>query len=291
MTDQIVGIIGGSGLGDVLAEHIENGKWYETVTPFGQPSDRILVGEFGGEKVAFLNRHGRGHRFDPSSVPYRANIYALKELGVRVCVGSAAVGSLREEIRPRDIVVVDQVIDKTFKREGSFFTGKAAVHCEMAEPYCGELRGLLVEAAKGIDVCCHDGGTYVCMEGPSFSTRAESLMHRSWGGDLIGMTAMPEAKLAREAQMCFALVAMPTDYDCWKENDNSGDKQALLEEIIGNLNSCTENMIKLLRAVVAMDIEKVGRECCCRNSLEMAIWTRPDAMSDDVAGFIDVLKK
>lgn len=291
MSDHMLGIIGGTGLGDALAEHISDVESVDVVTPFGKPSSSILVGKINGRGVAFLNRHGDGHRFDPLSVPYKANVYALKKLGVTSCIASGAVGSLSEKIQPGELVVVDQLIDKTFRRDGSFFTGMAAVHCEFAHPYCGRLREKLLEASQEMDVNTHDGGVYVCMEGPQFSTRAESMMHRTWGGELIGMTALPEAKLAREAQMCFALVAMPSDRDCWVEPTPGEDKQALLEEIIGNLNKCTENIIKLIKAVLAVDSELIDHDCGCRSSLENAILTKPHALGEDVAVFIDVLKK
>ena len=290
MSEGIIGIIGGSGLGDALAAHIEIEDSVKMDTPFGRPSSEIMVGKMGNKKIAFVNRHGSGHKFDPSSVPYRANIFALKSLGVTSCNASGAVGSLREEIRPGDLVIVDQVIDKTFKRQSSFFTGKAAVHCEMARPYCPRLRGSLMEAGIGIGVKIHSAGTYVSMEGPAFSTRAESLMHRMWGGDLIGMTGMPEAKLAREAQMCFALIAMPSDYDCWKEPELIRDKRTLLEEIISNLNKCTENIIKLLKSYLLMREKPFFMDCDCRKSLDLAIWTDADEVAKNCS-WLDVLKK
>jgi len=200
-------------------------------------------------------------------------MFALKKLGVHTVIGSGAVGSLREQIAPGDIVVVDQFIDKTFKRQNTFFNNFGAVHCEMAEPVCERVRKILVEKARDIDIKTHPKGTYVCMEGPQFSTRAESLMHRSWGGDLIGMTAMPEAKLAREAQMCYSLVALPSDYDCWRPDKAGENKQALLEEIISNLQTATENCLKLIKAVLRSDYELACEDCHCRKSLDMAIWT------------------
>jgi len=193
MTKGLTGIIGGTGLGDALSEHIVDGEFCDIETPFGKPSTSIMVGRLGENKIAFLNRHGKGHKLSPSEVPFAANIFALKKLGVHTLIGSGATGSLQEEIGPGDLVIVDQFIDKTFKRQSSFFGGFGAVHCEMTEPVCGRLRKLLCDAAETIDVKTHPKGTYICMEGPQFSTRAESLMHRAWGGDLIGMTAMPEA--------------------------------------------------------------------------------------------------
>lgn len=273
MAEELVGIIGGTGLGDALIEHITDGKSHEPDTPFGKPSSSIMVGRIGRKKIAFLNRHGKGHKLSPSDVPFAANIFALKELGVHTIISSGAVGSLQEEIAPGDLVLVDQFIDKTFKRQNTFFKDFAAVHCEMTQPVCGRLREKLCDTAKSIDIRAHPKGTYVCMEGPQFSTRAESLMHRAWGGDLIGMTAMPEAKLAREAQICYAMVALPSDYDCWRPHEADKDKQTLLKEIIANLQTATENCLKLIKAVLNSDSELVFEDCHCRKSLDLAVWT------------------
>lgn len=279
MAEELTGIIGGSGLGDALAEKLSSTEEVEIATPFGMPSGPILLGRFGNSKVAFLNRHGRGHTLSPSQVPFAANIFALKQLGVRSIIAGGAVGSLREEIAPKDLVIVDQLIDKTFKRRSSFFGGFGAVHCEMAQPTCGRLRKLISRAAKGIDIKTHDAGTYICMEGPQFSTRAESLMHRDWGGDLIGMTAMPEAKLAREAQLCYALIALVSDYDCWRPHEAGKDKQTLLKEIIGNLQQATANAIRLIETVLQKTDDLIEDECHCRKSLELAVWTAQDKIS------------
>jgi len=256
-----------------LAEHIIDAEFHDIDTPFGKPSTAILVGRIGQKRIAFLNRHGRGHKLSPSEVPFTANIFALKKIGVHTVIGSGAVGSLRDQIVPGDLVIVDQFIDKTFKRANSFFSGFGAVHCEMAEPVCGRVREVLTDAAKGIDIKTHPKGTYVCMEGPQFSTRAESLMHQAWGGDLIGMTAMPEAKLAREAQICYALVALASDYDCWKPHGQGKNKQTLLKEIIGNLQTATNNCLELIKAVLTGELELVSEDCYCRHSLDLAVWT------------------
>jgi 5'-methylthioadenosine phosphorylase len=282
MKEELVGIIGGTGLGDALAEHIIDAEFHDVNTPFGRPSTSIMVGRIGHKRVAFLNRHGKGHRFSPSEVPFAANIFALKKLGVHTVIGSGAVGSLREEIAPGDLIIVDQLIDKTFKRVNSFYRDLGAVHCEMAQPVCGRVREILIETAKGIDIKTHSKGTYVCMEGPQFSTRAESLMHQSWGADLIGMTAMPEAKLAREAQICYVLIALASDYDCWKTHEANKDKQTLLKEIIGNLQVATCNCLELVKAVVASESKLVCDDCHCRKSLELAVWTDQNqiAMAD-----------
>lgn len=273
MAEELIGIIGGTGLGDALAEHMTDAERQDIDTPFGKPSTAILVGRFGKKKIAFLSRHGAGHALSPSQVPFAANIFALKKIGVRAIVSSGAVGSLQERIAPGDLVVVDQFIDKTFRRTSSFFGGFGAVHCELADPTCHRIRDTLVDAANGIDVTTHPSGTYVCMEGPQFSTRAESLMHKAWGGDLIGMTAMPEAKLAREAQICYALVALACDYDCWRPHEAGKDKQTLLKEILGNLQAATDNCLKLIEAVLSSDNELVCEACYCRKSLDLAVWT------------------
>jgi 5'-methylthioadenosine phosphorylase len=281
MAEELIGIIGGTGLGDALAEYIVDAELHDVDTPFGKPSTDVLVGRFGQRRIAFLNRHGKGHKLSPSEVPFAANIFALKKLGVHTILSSGAVGSLRDEIAPGHLIIVDQLIDKTFKRAGTFFGGFGAVHCEMAEPTCGRLRNLLIETAsenskseiRNPKFRMHPKGTYVCMEGPQFSTRAESLMHRAWGADLIGMTAMPEAKLAREAQICYALIALASDYDCWKPHAGEKDKQTLLKEIRGNLARATDNCLGLLQAVLASEREFVSERCPCRRSLDLAVWT------------------
>ena len=277
MAEELVGIIGGTGLGDALGEHIADAQVRDVETPFGKPSGSITVGRFGKQKIAFLNRHGKGHKLSPSEIPFAANIFALKKLGARAVIASGAVGSLREEIAPGDLVIVDQFIDKTFNRVNTFFAGYAAVHCEFSEPVCGRLRKVLCEMAQSVNVKTHPKGCYVCMEGPQFSTHAESLMHRAWGGDLIGMTAMPEAKLAREAQMCYALIAMPSDYDCWRRHE--GDRQTLLKEIISNLQTATDNCLKLIEAVLTGETELVCESCPCRKSLDLAVWTDPSQLA------------
>src|SRR5205085_131521 len=266
-----IGLIGGSGLGAALASRTD-GRRHQVETPFGRPSDAIVETEWAGLPVFFLNRHGPGHLLNPSQVPYRANIFALKQLGCTHVIASGAVGSLREEFKPRQLVLPDQIIDKTRTRADTFFD-RAAVHVEFAEPFCPVLRQTLIDAGtsqpQGDErMTVHDRGCYVAMDGPAFSTRAESLMHRLWGGDLIGMTAMPEAKLAREAEMAYALVALVTDYDCWRQKppvppggattgaaatttpapptaQQEHDPSALLREIIGNLEAATDNALRL----------------------------------------------
>ncbi len=281
MAKELVGVIGGTGLGDVLAARLAGVERREFKTPFGRPSGPILVGMLGDRQVAFINRHGPGHRYGPSEAPYAANIFALKELGARAVIATGAVGSLREEIAPGDLVVVDQFIDKTFRRTSTFFGGYGVVHCEMADPTCDRLRETLLRVVQPTEIRVHVSGTYVCMEGPQFSTRAESKMHRTWGGDLIGMTAMPEAKLAREAQMCYALVALASDYDCWRPHDPSKGKQTLLQEIISNLKRATDNCLRLIEALLAVETPLVSEECSCRKSLELAVWTNPKQIDPD----------
>ena len=284
MAEELIGIIGGSGLGDVFAGQLSGAERIDVDTPFGKTSTQILIGGMGNKKVAFINRHGDGHKLSPSKVPFAANIFALKKLGVHTLIGTGAVGSLRERIAPGDLILVDQFIDKTFKRQSTFFQGYGAVHCEMAQPSCKRLTDEIMNAAAGIKAKTHIGGCYVCMEGPQFSSRAESLMHRAWGGDLIGMTAMPEAKLAREAQMCYVLIALASDYDCWRPHEAGKDKQTLLKEIISNLQRATNNCLELIKAVLESDDGFIDEDCGCRKSLELAVWTDPaviDAVSKE----------
>ena len=267
-----VGIIGGSGLGDALCGQTQ-GVERTVATPFGRPSDVIIEANWGGVDVAVLNRHGPGHLLNPSMVNYRANIFALKALGCTHVIASGAVGSLREEVRPKDLVIPDQVIDKTHRRIGTFYDDYFAAHVEFANPFCPVLRKHLLSCARSVKTTVHDGGTYVCMEGPAFSTRAESEMHRAWGGTLIGMTVMPEAKLAREAELPYALVALPSDYDCWRPTPADLDKHELLKEIIGNLTEATANAIELIKAAVARFPEIADVPAPAQSAMELAIWS------------------
>lgn len=268
----MVGIIGGSGLGDALGAQTQ-GQEHNIDTPFGPTSGPIVTTQTDGVDVAFLSRHGPGHLIGPSWVPYRANIYAMKKLGVTHILASGATGSLREGIAPGDLVIADQVIDKTNKRASTFFDSGMVGHVEFAQPFCENLRKVLLGLADQVQARVHDEGTYVCMEGPQFSTVAESKMHRLWGGDLIGMTVMPEAKLAREAEICYALVALPTDYDCWRPHEPGMDKQALLAEIIENMEKATHNAIDLIRAAIQYLGQNPPGDCECRRALELAIWS------------------
>lgn len=278
MSELMVGVIGGTGLGDALAKDAAGCASQEMDTPFGRPSSPVLTWEWHGQRVAFVSRHGAGHTIPPSGVPFRANIFALKTLGVTHVLASGAVGSLREHIHPRDLVIPDQVMDRTCRRAGTFFDEGLAVHVEMSEPFCPRLRARLLSVAGEVDTTVHDGGTYVCMEGPQFSTIAESKMHRTWGGDLIGMTCMPEAKLAREAEMCYATVALVTDYDCWRPREAGREEQALLEEILGHLRAATDNAIALIRAAVAGLADDPPGDCACQTALKLAIWSNRQAL-------------
>lgn len=276
-----IGIIGGSGLGQILPA--DTGRRHEIRTPFGSPSDAIIETELEGLPVLLLSRHGPGHLIPPMNIPFRANIFALKQLGCTHVIASGACGSLRQEFKPRDLVIADQIIDKTSGHSATFFE-HAAVHVEFAEPFCPILRRILIEqgAADGLPAV-HDRGCYVCMEGPAFSTRAESLMHRLWGGDLIGMTAMPEAKLWCEAEIPYAMVAMVTDYDSWKSQAPAApgatpaktEPAALLQEIIGNLQAASAGAMELIRRAlrrIAADPEPL-LACPAREALKLAIWS------------------
>ena len=293
MSELRIGLIGGTGLGEALGA--EDGVRHDIETPFGKPSDAIVETQWAGTQTLILSRHGPGHLLNPSQVPYRANIFALKMLGCTHILASGAVGSLREEFRPRDLVIPDQVIDKTHKRASTFFE-RAAVHVELAEPFDPVLRQMVWETARheGTEARRHEGeaeksftvhdrGCYVCMEGPAFSSRAESLMHRLWGGDLIGMTAMPEAKLAREAEIPYALVALVTDYDCWRAKPASAealekdkvDPFVLLKEILGNVKAATANAVALMRRTVEVMASNRGKleACPALHALQLAVWS------------------
>ena len=274
-----VGILGGSGLGDALCK-ASPGEAIRMETPFGEPSDAIIRTAWQGADVDvfLLNRHGAGHLIAPSKVNYRANIYALKALGCTHVIASGAVGSLRERIKPKHLVIPDQIIDKTYRRVPTFFDEYFAAHAEFAAPFCPILRKHLFNCADAVSTEVHDGGTYVCMEGPAFSTRAESEMHRTWGGDLIGMTAMPEAKLAREAELAYALVCLPSDYDCWRPVPTDLDKHELLKEIIENLTEATKNAIELIKAAVARFDEIADQPSIAHTAMELAIWTARDTI-------------
>ncbi len=288
MTRAKVGIIGGTGLGDALCEGA-TGQPADVATPFGKPSDTIIQTTWSGTPIALLNRHGAGHLISPSRVNYRANIYALKALGCTHIIASGAVGSLREKIKPKDLVIPDQIIDKTHRREGTFFDEHLAAHVELAAPFCPVLRKHILTCTDAVETEVHDGGTYVCMEGPAFSTRAESEMHRAWGGDLIGMTAMPEAKLAREAEIAYALICLPSDYDCWRPPPGDLDKHELLKEIIANVTEATANAVVLTRAVVERFGEIADVPSPAHNALELAIWSNREMIPPEARQRLGVL--
>lgn len=282
-----IGIIGGTGLDQALGA--EGGQSTTVDTPFGAPSAPLVLTRWQDVDIVLLQRHGPGHVLNPSEVPYRANIFALKQLGVTHIVASGATGSLRENIHPGELVIIDQVIDKTHKRASTFYD-HAAVHVSFAEPFCPVMRRWLLEAASRLaGTKVHDGGTYVCMEGPAFSTAAESHMHRAWGGDLIGMTCMPEAKLAREAEIAYAMVALPTDYDCWKPHDPNVPAGDLLTEIIGNLNKASAAGIALIKAALT-DLSPLRQQPSpAHEALKLAIWSDKTKIDPAQIKRLDVL--
>ncbi|MGH1331481.1 MAG: S-methyl-5'-thioadenosine phosphorylase [Paracoccaceae bacterium] len=271
--DRMIGVIGGSGVYEI--EGLEDAKWVAVESPFGAPSDAILTGVLDGVRMAFLPRHGRGHVHTPSTVPYRANIDALKRLGVTDCISVSACGSFREEMAPGDFVIVDQFIDRTFAREKSFFGTGLVAHVSVAHPTCARLSALCLEAARAQGVTVHDGGTYLAMEGPQFSSVAESKMYReAWGADVIGMTNMPEAKLAREAEICYASVAMITDFDSWHPDHGAVDITA----IIATLGANSANAKGLVARIPALlEAAYAPCEAGCDRALEYAVMTAPDA--------------
>ncbi|MAM65488.1 MAG: S-methyl-5'-thioadenosine phosphorylase [Chloroflexi bacterium] len=263
-----IAIIGGSGLYEM--EGFTDVESVDIDTPFGRPSDAITLGTLEGARVAFLPRHGQGHRFNPSHIPVQANIYALKTLGVERIISVSAVGSLKEEFEPQHLVVPNQLIDRTRNRSNTFFENDMVVHIAFADPFCAHTSHMVVHAAQDLGVNVHPGGTMVVMEGPAFSTRAESFMYRSWGADLIGMTALPEAKLAREAEICYATMAWVTDYDCWRQ----GGETVTVEMIIGNLLKNVAASKDLLRNLIPR--LNGPRECPCATALKDAIITPQD---------------
>jgi len=259
-----IGVIGGSGLYDFPGlERIER---IRIETPFGAPSDEFVVGRVGNQPIAFLPRHGRGHRLLPSELNFRANVHGMKQLGVTQLLAVSAVGSLREEIEPGHIVVPDQFIDRTFDRRGTFFGDGVVAHVQFGDPVCARLAGAASAAARASGARVHDGGTYVCMEGPQFSTRAESNLYRSWGAAVIGMTNLQEAKLAREAEMCFATLALATDYDCWHESAAEVDIAAILALLEANAELARRTVVEFARRLEPVD-------CACQHALEYAIVT------------------
>jgi 5'-methylthioadenosine phosphorylase len=263
-----IGIIGGSGL--YAMDGLEDVREIYPQTPFGAPSDALVLGSIGGQRLAFLPRHGRGHRLLPTEVPVRANIYALKALGVQRVISVSAVGSMREALAPLDLVIPDQVFDRTKSRVNTFFGDGVVAHVSFAEPFCSDLSGTLAATAEQLGVRTHRGGTYLCIEGPQFSTKAESRIYRSWDVDIIGMTALPEAKLAREAELCYAVMAFVTDYDVW----HSGAEAVTVEMVIKNLAANIDNAKRIVHAVTPPLATPPA--CACGSALRDAIMTAPD---------------
>lgn len=266
-----IGIIGGSGLYHM--EGLSDVREVRVRTPFGEPSDALIVGTLDGVRVAFLSRHGRGHRIAPTDINYRANIYALKTLGVARVISVSAVGSMKETLKPGHVVLPDQFIDHTKRRASTFFEKGIVAHVAFADPICGALSQALRKAANGAGVTVHQGGTYLCIEGPQFSSRGESLLYRQWGVDVIGMTNMPEAKLAREAELCYATMALVTDYDCWHASEES----VTVEMILATLHNNVAQAKRVLRAAVPAVAEL--RTCPCGSALQFAIVTAPERIS------------
>ncbi|HZS75504.1 MAG TPA: S-methyl-5'-thioadenosine phosphorylase [Ktedonobacteraceae bacterium] len=269
MPQASIGVIGGSGLYQM--EGMTDIEEVAIETPFGNPSDVITVGKVEDVSIAFLPRHGRGHRISPTEIPVRANIWALKSLGVEWVISVSAVGSLRAHVMPRDLVIPDQLFDRTKSRVNTFYEGGIVVHCTFADPFCPTLSKFLFESARELDdVKIHEGGSYVCIEGPLFSTRAESKVYRSWGMDIIGMTALPEAKLAREAELCYATIACVTDYDVWHETEEA----VTVEMVISNLSANVKNAQRILRNVAKkIPANRNANTCECPTALATAIIT------------------
>ncbi|MBT5186646.1 MAG: S-methyl-5'-thioadenosine phosphorylase [Kordiimonadaceae bacterium] len=270
---KVLGVIGGSGLYEI--DGMENPQWISVESSFGAPSDDLLVGEVDGFKVVFLPRHGREHKISPSAINYRANIDAMKRAGVTDLISISACGSFREEMAPCDFVLVDQFIDRTFAREKSFFNEGVVAHISVAHPTCGGLGDIILDAVKNVDVKMHNGGTYLAMEGPQFSTLAESKLYRTWGCDVIGMTNMPEAKLAREAELCYATVAMVTDYDSWHPDHGEVDVREIRKTLSANsanAKSLITNIIPLLKATE----DRHPCEQGCDHALENSMFLKGD---------------
>lgn len=278
MVQAKIGVIGGSGLYQM--EGMSDVQEVQVDTPFGAPSDSISVGTVEGVAVAFLPRHGRGHRISPSELPARANIWAMKSLGVEWLLSVSAVGSMREDVAPLDFLIPDQLFDRTRSRVNSFYEGGIVVHCTFADPFCSTLSSAVSEAAESLgNVKVHRGGTYICMEGPLFSTRAESRIYRQWGVDVIGMTALPEAKLAREAEMHYAVLACITDYDSWHETEQS----VTVEMVVANLQQNVRNAQRVIREIArrATTLDE-HKNCDCDHALANAVLTNPKMIPAEV---------
>lgn len=279
--DKVVGVIGGSGLYEI--DGLADVKEVRVETPFGEPSDVYITGNLKDVKMVFLPRHGKGHRLLPSELNYRANIYGMKKLGVQQIISVSAVGSMREDLVPGHIVVPDQFFDRTKGRASTFFGNGIVGHVEFADPVCNNLSVILYSAGLEIGLKIHKGGTYICMEGPQFSTRAESLIYRKWGVDIIGMTNIPEAKLAREAEICYGTIALVTDYDCWHEAEEDVTIEAILDIIKKNVSNAKKIIIHAVEKISA------DRTCKCANSLQHAIITDPDFIPEKTKKDLDIL--
>ena len=283
--ETVIGVMGGSGIYEI--DGLENAEWRTIDSPFGAPSDDLLFGTLNGVKMVFLPRHGRGHKQSPSTVNYRANIDAMKRAGVTDVISVSACGSFREEMAPGDFVIVDQFIDRTFAREKSFFGSGCVAHVSVAHPTCPRLSAACLEAASAEGITVHNGGTYLAMEGPQFSTLAESKMYReSWGCDVIGMTNMPEAKLAREAELCYASVAMITDYDSWHPDHGAVDVSDIIRTLTGN-SAKAAGLVKRLPALLG-----AGRDVCaegCDRALEYAVMTAPEKRDPALVAKLDAV--
>ncbi|MDX1484118.1 MAG: S-methyl-5'-thioadenosine phosphorylase [Alphaproteobacteria bacterium] len=282
--ESVLGVIGGSGLYDI--EGLTETRWEAVASPFGAPSDDFLFGEIAGKKVVFCPRHGRGHRIPPGEINYRANVDALKRAGVTEILSISAVGSLQEDLPPGTFVIVDQFIDRTVLRERSFFTSGMVAHVSMARPVCGRLGAAIEDQARAQGIPTVRGGTYLAMEGPQFSSLAESELYRSWGAHVIGMTNMPEAKLAREAEICYAAVAMVTDYDCWHPGHDDVTVDAIIETLMANADAARGLVAGLAPALIA------APEPCplgCHRALDHALITAPEARDAEVLARLDAV--
>jgi 5'-methylthioadenosine phosphorylase len=280
----VLGVVGGSGVYDI--EGLSKQRWQRVASPFGEPSDELLFGELAGQDMVFLPRHGRGHRIPPSEINYRANIDALKRAGVTDLVSVSAVGSLREHLRPGMFVIVDQFIDRTFAREKSFFGTGLVAHVSMARPVCARLGDHIEAATRDCGVEVARGGTYLVMEGPQFSSLAESELYRSWNCDVIGMTNMPEAKLAREAEICYASVAMVTDFDCWHPDHDDVTVDAIIKVLLANADKA-RSMVKAVAPRVRADARACA--CGCRSALQHALITAPGARDPQLLQRLDAV--
>jgi len=281
---EIIGVIGGSGIDQL--DGLEGVRRETVVTPFGSPSDALTLARLGQQDLVFLPRHGRGHRLPPSQINFRANIYALKMMRCTQIISLSAVGSLKDGICPGTFVVIDQFIDRTFARAKSFFDSGLVGHVALGEPVCGRLRGRLLSAAQGAGIEVIDGGTYLAMEGPQFSTRAESELYRNWGCDVIGMTNMPEAKLAREAEICYATVAMVTDYDCWHPDHDDVTVETILQVLTSNAAKASS---LLAHAVPTVSGDNFPCPHGCRTALDNSLVTSPEYRDEDLLLKLDLL--